>query len=262
MKKTGIFLIITAILLLSLAACSGVDAAPTPSPAPTPAPQPTPSPTPQTVSYTQADLETAMANSKKGMDNFLSAYPDYVSGRQSLGSSTVSSSDPAGKFEGYWVWGSIKDGAPDGACSLYLSKGETAQYNSYDFTNAILGTFVNGKLNGLGYIKNSGFTYSGYFKDNKFDGKGIYEEQDQRWAGEWINGSFTGYGVVFNFLTEGSYSGYFENGVLQGLGSLRIDEGTWFGNFKDGELVMPLGFDKHADQERAADSSAMANAYA
>lgn len=144
------------------------------------------------------------------------------------------------------------------------------------------GTWRNGRLNGHGeqfFGKTSSFagdTYSGEFKEDKYNGKGIYRDvstastyiggfkdgqssgfgivrfdsgskfPNQIYKGEWKNGKKEGYGTE-SFGTTGKYRndkyvGHWKNDKMDGVGkyfwSSGISyEGQWQNNFPQGDGV-------------------------
>ena len=126
------------------------------------------------------------------------------------------------------------------------------EYN-YKYT----GSFSNNKLNGKGEINYDGTIYKGQFVDNKIEGKGtIYYKNGDRWEGLFKNDKKNGYGIRYtakggelrgrwlhNNFIDGSDSDSTNNIVLtsDGYGAYTI-EVTF-----EGQLTIPMIFDTGAD---------------
>jgi len=144
------------------------------------------------------------------------------------------------------------------------------------------GTWKNGKLNGQGkqFFGNTsdftGDTYNGEFKDDKYDGKGTYNDKsigstyvgdfkngqangigivtfdstskfaNQYYKGEWKDGKKEGYGTEF-FGTMGKYKndkyiGQWKNDRMDGIGKYFFStgssyEGHWQNNLQQGDGI-------------------------
>jgi hypothetical protein len=104
-------------------------------------------------------------------------------------------------------------------------------YFSYD------GLWKNGQMNGKGiYLFEDGYTYEGYFVNNRQHGEGRAEYPDNRYyEGGWKYGKFDGKG--FYNTSEGlSYDGEYSLGKRHGYGKLIFPSGMYYeGEFMNNE---------------------------
>jgi len=185
-------------------------------------------------------LDAAHDNTDKALTNFREVfsfssestreYKTLTTGWPELINNIAYFKDNPPIYEGYYVLGNMVNGKPDGLCYLVLAK----PWNSYSFdlTNTRIGTFKNGELNGFGRISypdtEKYSSYTGYFKDGKFHGLGVFSSVNEELSGEWSDGMFTGYGLMRVYTERGkgvgvpytSYAGYFENSELQSAGRM------------------------------------------
>ena len=109
------------------------------------------------------------------------------------------------------------------------------------FNSAIASCKQGDCKNGTGFkVFKDNSTYSGDFKNGKFNGKGtrVYVEGKGSYTGEFLNGKFHGYGKRIYSVQDGSYEGYFIGGRFEGKGKRiygngKTKEGTW----KKGKLI-------------------------
>jgi hypothetical protein len=106
--------------------------------------------------------------------------------------------------------------------------------------------------------------YYGNIKDGKLNGLGWYTATDgNSWIGDWVNGSFTGLGRMYDAANELYFIGNFKNGLLQGFSCI-MNKGKdrWYGDFSDGQMIALLGYDEYTAEDSARDANTMSNAYA
>ena len=109
------------------------------------------------------------------------------------------------------------------------------------------GEFKDGKFNGKGtWIHKNGDKYEGQFLNGKYHGEGTYyyKEDNKKYVGTWSNGNIlNGEGVHHVLDSDGNlieYVGKFKNGKLNDeKGVIRYDKNKkkYFGNFVNGELT-------------------------
>ncbi len=106
--------------------------------------------------------------------------------------------------------GDVKESKTADGKSYYVPEGK----GDYKFSNGgnYIGDLKNGLFTGYGTLVSNGNTYTGFFADSKFDGKGKYITRSGR-----------------------IYEGDFKNDALNGKGSVREKDGKliYDGNFKD-----------------------------
>lgn len=78
--------------------------------------------------------------------------------------------------------------------------------------------------------------YIGNFKNDEFDGTGLFiTEQGDYYFGQWKNSKYDGYGSVI-VSKKLVYRGFFKNGKKEGFGEETYPDGDYYdGTFKDGE---------------------------
>ncbi len=124
------------------------------------------------------------------------------------------------------------------------------------------GFFENGKANGIAtHTLSNGNSYNGNFKDDYYQGYGIYywKNEDTYYYGTWEKGQINGYGyqlknnkaVVAGYYTKGKlvtnmltndyknfiYKNNCSGNCYNGFGQYKYNQNSWyFGFFKDGKL--------------------------
>lgn len=106
------------------------------------------------------------------------------------------------------------------------------------------GEFKDGKFNGKGtWEHKNGDKYEGQFLNGKYHGEGTYyyKEDNEKYEGTWSNGNiFNGEGVYHVLDSDGNlieYVGKFKNGKLndeQGVIRYDVNGKKYFGNFENG----------------------------
>ena len=96
------------------------------------------------------------------------------------------------------------------------------------------------KYKGIHYYTNEpykGDKYDGYFKDDKFEGEGIYYWKDgEKYEGYWKNGKREGKGIYY-YNSGDKYIGYFSNDKEEDKGIYYFNDGDIYtGDFKEGEF--------------------------
>ena len=152
-----------------------------------------------------------------------------------------------GRYDNYY--GEIRDNMANGFGKSKNNKGE-----SY------IGNFINNKKNGQGTWMRTGWggtieTYSGQWKDNERHGQGKYSHDDGsysggwkdgeqhgmgkenygpskydnggQYVGEWVNGSWKGFGV-WTDENDTSYKGVWGDGGMDGIFVITDDDGHSF----------------------------------
>ena len=100
------------------------------------------------------------------------------------------------------------------------------------------GKFINGKVNGKGFIKNSrGNLYVGDFIDSKRDGYGELYTNKIHYIGEFKDDKLNGKGII-EFLKEGHvYEGEFKNNEINGKGIFKWKNGDVYqGEMTNGKM--------------------------
>ena len=111
------------------------------------------------------------------------------------------------------------------------------------------GDFLKDKKCGKGKIVfDSGDTYEGEFRDNKFNGYGHYVwfKNGHEYTGNYLNGKFHGDGL-YKWGKNEYYNGEYVNGVKEGEGEISYADGKkFFVNFTNGK---PNGIGMFQDKE-------------
>ena len=99
----------------------------------------------------------------------------------------------------------------------------------------LTGNFLDGNVNGYGTMKHNGITYSGFFKESIFHGKGKYKNEGtgESYWGTYQSGVFHGQGEHILHNKE-KYVGTFVNGERHG-------KGTWTKNIDDSDSPVYRG---------------------
>ena len=95
------------------------------------------------------------------------------------------------------------------------------------------GDIKNMKKEGMGIEKNKDYTYVGSFSDDLKHGKGEinYNETDDKYEGEFLNGKITGNGK-YQWANKCIYEGEFLDGKMHGKGVYKWPEGDMYtGNY-------------------------------
>jgi len=129
--------------------------------------------------------------------------------------------------------GCIQGNCQDGQGTLKDEKGRT-----------YTGEFKDGKFNGKGtWEHKNGDKYKGEFLNGKYHGEGTYyyKEDNEKYEGTWSNGNvLNGEGVHHGLDSDGNlieYKGKFKNGKLddkQGVIRYNVNGKKYFGNFDNG----------------------------
>ncbi len=103
------------------------------------------------------------------------------------------------------------------------------------------GEFRKGKKCGYGYFYTDNFTYSGFFKDDLFEGYGeIHFKGKYSYCGIWKNGLRHGFG--FYLTSDGAtFCGEFNNGHINGNGCFKWPEGQMYYGSWDNDLMDGYG---------------------
>lgn len=98
------------------------------------------------------------------------------------------------------------------------------------------GIFHNGKLKGPGIGVQKGAIYVGRFIDNKFNGKGIFDEEGNCiYYGSFKKGKMDGKGIILKYGEDYLYQGDFCNDHQTGQGFLCIHNESYEGGFLKGK---------------------------
>ena len=91
------------------------------------------------------------------------------------------------------------------------------------------GDIKNMKKEGMGIEKNKNYTYVGSFSDDLKHGKGEinYNETDDKYEGEFLNGKITGNGKYY-WANKCTYEGEFLDGKMHGQGVYKWPEGDMY----------------------------------
>ena len=97
-----------------------------------------------------------------------------------------------------------------------------------------MGEYSNKKKNGKGRLIFSDKSfYEGTFKDDKFDGFGIYKNKEYIYEGQFLLGKKNGKGKINNFIKNYEYEGDFINDLRDGYGIEKYSDGSVYeGEFK------------------------------
>lgn len=118
----------------------------------------------------------------------------------------------------------------DDDISMAFTSNEKNEVNEYIYQ----GNYKDEKINGFGRLWSNYFNYSGYFKNNYFEGKGILTnyssgEEDKYFVkyydGDFINGTKSGFGKEIYYNDE-YYVGEFEQNLRHGNGTLYNSNGV------------------------------------
>ena len=98
-------------------------------------------------------------------------------------------------------------------------------------------------LNDYGTYNFDNGTYTGFFKDGKMDGFGMFRwKTGDSFVGLWKNNASDGYGL-YTAKAGGTQQGTFKNGSLNGLGTKIFADGTAeYGIYKDGNLITKYNY--------------------
>ena len=98
------------------------------------------------------------------------------------------------------------------------------------------GEMKDGHLNGHGtYVLAYGVQYEGDFKDDQFEGKGIFTQPGMRYEGMWHAGTKDGHGLLTD-INGDRYDGAFKDNQMPGEASLPPADGRKFvGTLLDGK---------------------------
>ena len=101
--------------------------------------------------------------------------------------------------------------------------------------NIYIGKLANGKRNGPGkLIFPDDSQYEGNFKDNEFDGYGVYKCKSYIYKGNYINGKKHGKGKLEDFIKNLVYEGEFSDDKKNGFGIEKYNDGSIYkGDFKN-----------------------------
>jgi hypothetical protein len=94
----------------------------------------------------------------------------------------------------------------------------------------------NGKRNGFGkLVLPDESQYEGNFKDNEFDGYGVYKCKSYKYEGNFLQGKKSGKGKLEDLIKNSVYEGEFSEDKKNGYGVEKYEDGsTYKGEFKDG----------------------------
>ena len=125
--------------------------------------------------------------------------------------------------------------------NILNSKGEIIQIDENGNKNIYKGDIINFKKEGKGIEENKNFKYEGDFLNDIKHGKGkiIYFNSGDFYEGEFKNGEINGFGFYI-WKNKHSYEGNFINGKMHGYGIYKwpdgnIYEGQYKNNIKEGE---------------------------
>ena len=130
-------------------------------------------------------------------------------------------------LKSYWV---NKNGS-------LLPEGQ-GQY-TYINGDVFIGEYKNGKMfYGTYELKSLGDVYTGFIKDDKWNGQGLYRwKNGQTYDGNWVDGFATGFGKL-EYADGRTYKGYFVKGLRQGEGILQFTDGRKLeGKFQNDEFI-------------------------
>jgi hypothetical protein len=98
------------------------------------------------------------------------------------------------------------------------------------------GEMKDGRLNGHGiYVFTYGVQYEGDFKNDDFEGKGIFTQPGVRYEGMWHAGKKNGHGLLTT-INGDRYDGAFKDDQITGEGSLTLADGRHYeGTLLDGK---------------------------
>ena len=91
------------------------------------------------------------------------------------------------------------------------------------------GDIKNMKKEGIGIEKNKNYTYVGSFSDDLKHGQGEinYNETDEKYKGEFLNGKLTGIGI-YQWANKCTYEGEFLDGKMHGKGVYKWPDGEMY----------------------------------
>jgi len=152
-------------------------------------------------------------------------------------------------FQGGEYSGDLKDGVPHGEGEIVYPEGDgdegLVEYE-YDkaFVDKIVGSFLNGKLDGMATITwKNGMSFVGEYKDGTKNGKGILTLlSGNTYDGEWKNNLLHGQGTM-DFLYWYKYEGNFSYGLMHGQGTMTWAKGDKYvgefvGDVREGQGTM------------------------
>ena len=101
--------------------------------------------------------------------------------------------------------------------------------------NIYIGKIAEGKRNGTGQlIYQDGTQYEGNFKDNEFDGYGVYKCKLYIYKGNYISGKMNGKGKYEDLIKKSIYEGDFVDDKKNGYGIEKYSDGSIYkGEFKN-----------------------------
>lgn len=161
--------------------------------------------------------------------------------------------------EDYIITGNFKNGQPHGFCVLDTPDGSQYQgffdegkksgismacYMKDGEEVFILGTSINGKLNGLGTETYRGFSYIGEFSNGLKSGKGLFTREgfNGYYFGQFKNDKRSGVGV----LNTGKliYKGQFKNDKYHGIAEVISNNERRYEVYENGRKIMEGGLSK------------------
>ena len=78
------------------------------------------------------------------------------------------------------------------------------------------------------------FTYNGYWLNDVYHGEALYEDEDIKYYGTFINGLKNGFGKLLDKDHNYTYEGFFSNDLFEGKGDLIFSDKTYYsGEFKN-----------------------------
>lgn len=95
----------------------------------------------------------------------------------------------------------------------------------------ISGQFKNGLPDSSAKLEKANACYEGEWMEGKMQGLGFYKDTNIKYEGEWLNNKFHGDGTLYkdNYV----YSGLWEKGQKNGQGKLTIDQNEYYVEYKN-----------------------------
>ena len=152
-----------------------------------------------------------------------------------------------GLFHGRGTWKLKEGGFYRGEFKDGLMHGEGRFEDQ--FGDVYEGQFSNGVATGEFTVtsKDPVYQYQGSLVAWRFEGQGTYQNEEERYVGEFDNGLYHGQGsVTYAAEGSGSYTGQFEKGSYNGKGVYELGEQRWDGTFVAGVFQGP---GTHTDAE-------------
>jgi len=121
----------------------------------------------------------------------------------------------------------------------FCGDGELQFAEDWDYNYILFkGKFQDGKRNGYGLFMHGDFPFEGgEYKDDKLNGKGFIHHKWLDYEGEFKNGKYDGYGIEENQVTGQKYIGFFKDGMREGAGKLEFSDKRFYeGDFKKGKF--------------------------